>query len=107
MSRNLLKNLFYCPNMNPLPNFENFTLLIKSETMKLLINPKRNQTNLLQKNEEAVTTLQLNNDNIKKADKGGKVVVINTQSSLINATINFLRQTVNRFLDHGKNIEIE
>ena len=101
-----MKNPYYHPNMKTSPTLEKFTSLIKSETMKLLATPNRNKNNLTSEEKQALTSLKLNNDiTIKQADKGGKVVIMNT-SDYIKACENQLQdKTFYRLLDHDENIK--
>ena len=90
--------------MKTSPTLEKFTSLIKSETMKLLTTPNRNKINLTTEEKQALTSLKLNNDiTIKQADKGGKVVIMNT-SDYIKACENQLQnKTYYCLLDHDEN----
>lgn len=100
-----LKNPYFQPNMKTSPTLEKFTSLIKSETMQLLTTPNRTKNNLTTEEKQALISLKSNNEiTIKQADKGGKVVIMNTSDYLTACENQLKNKTFYCLLDHDENI---
>ena len=101
------RNPYYNPPMNTSPNLEKYIACIKSEISELVNQPNKHPSNLTPLERNTLKSIANRNDiTIKRADKGGKVVVMETSSYITECKKQLDNEHFYTKLDNDPTMEI-
>lgn len=97
-----LKNPYFNPPINSSSNLEKYIASIKTDVTKSLSQePNRNKSNLSLEERNALQSLRNQKDiTIKRADKGGKIVLLDTEQYIKDCKKQLQNETFYQVLEH-------